>query len=97
MSIDDPVVGFEWDEVNLKHLAERGVADVEVEQLISERHVVLPNRRHPGRRLLAGQTYGGRTLIVSIEPTPHDGIWRPITARNAEPEERAMFERRTRG
>jgi len=62
MSIDDSVVGFEWDEVNLTHLAERGVTDAEVEQLVSERHIVLPNRRHPWRWLLAGRTHGGRIL-----------------------------------
>lgn len=90
----DPIVGFEWDEINVNHLGERGVTDVEVEQLVSERHIVMPNRRHPGRMLLVGTTYGGRTLVVSIEPTPHDGIWRPITARDAEPEERLQMERR---
>ena len=92
----DLVAGFEWDDVNINHLGERGVADREVEQVLSERHVVMPNRRHPGRMLLVGTTRGGRTLVVSIEPTTYDGIWRPITARDAEPEEREQFERRTR-
>jgi hypothetical protein len=50
-----PVAGFEWDDVNINHLGERGVADRE-----------------------------------------YDGIWRPITARDAEPEEREQFERRVR-
>lgn len=88
------VVGFEWDETNLNHLGERGVASGEIEQVLSERHVLTPNRRHPGRMLLIGRAHGGRVLIVSIEPTRHDGIWRPITAREAEPEEKAKLERR---
>lgn len=92
----DTVVGFEWDDININHLAERGVADREVEQMLSERHVLAPNRRHPGRKLLIGHTHGGRTLLVSIEPTRHEGIWRPITARDAEPEERQHLERRLR-
>jgi uncharacterized DUF497 family protein len=89
-----PIDGFEWDDININHLGERGVTDREIEQLLSERHVVMPNRRHAERMLLLGRTHGGRTLIVSIEPTRHDGIWRPITARDAEPEERAQLERR---
>lgn len=88
------VAGFEWDDINLDHLGERGVSDREVEQLISERHVIMPNRKHPNRKLLVGQTHGGRTLVVSIEPTRHEGIWRPITARDAEPEERKQMWRR---
>lgn len=60
------IEGFEWDDVNINHLGERGVSDREVEQVLSERHVVMPNRRHPGRMLLIGETHGGRTLVVSI-------------------------------
>ena len=93
MPIDD-VVGFEWDDLNINHLGERGVSDEEVEQLLSERHALVPNRNHPNRKLLVGHTHGGRTLVVSIEPTRYDGIWRPITARDAEPEERQQLERR---
>jgi uncharacterized DUF497 family protein len=93
----DNVVGFEWDDININHLGERGVADIEVEQILSERHVLAPNRRHPGRKLLIGRTHGGRIIVVAIEPTRHDGIWRPITARDSEPEERQRFERRLGG
>jgi len=88
------IEGFEWDDININHLGERGVSDREVEQVLSERHVVMPNRRHPDRKLLVGVTYGGRTLIVSIERTRYEGIWRPITARDAEPEERVQLKRR---
>lgn len=88
------LAGFEWDDINIGHLGERGVTEREVEQVMSERHVLMPNRSHPHRALLVGETHGGRTLVVSIEPTHHEGIWRPITARDAEPEERARFERR---
>lgn len=96
MPIPD-VVGFEWDEVNINHLGERGVTDVEVEQVLSERHVLVPNRRHENRTLMVGKTHGGRVIIVSLEPTAREGIWRPITARDAEPEEQAQLERRFRG
>lgn len=96
MPIPD-VVGFEWDEVNINHLGERGVTDVEVEQVLSERHALVPNRRHKNRTLMVGKTHGGRVIIVSLEPTAHEGIWRPITARDAEPEEQAQLERRFRG
>jgi uncharacterized DUF497 family protein len=90
----DELTGFEWDDININHLGERGVSDREVEQLLAERHILAPNRRHPERRILIGTTHGGRTIVVSIEPTRHDGIWRPITARDAEPEEQLQLERR---
>jgi uncharacterized DUF497 family protein len=90
------VVGFEWDDININHLGERGVADREVEQMLSERHLLAPNRRHLGRLLLIGRTHGGRILVVAIEPTRHAGIWRPITARDADRKERQQLERRLR-
>jgi hypothetical protein len=39
------LVGFEWDDLNINHLGERGVADREVEQLLTERHVIVPKRK----------------------------------------------------
>lgn len=82
------VYAFEWDELNASHVAEHNVTQLEVEQLLGNRHVTMPNRKYPDRRLLVGETEGGRVLIVSIEPTRMSGTWRPITARDAEPEER---------
>lgn len=78
------VYAFEWDELNASHVAEHNVTQLEV----GNRHVTMPNRKYPDRRLLVGETEGGRVLIVSIEPTRMSGTWRPITARDAEPEER---------
>jgi uncharacterized DUF497 family protein len=90
------IYAFEWDEINSEHLADRGVTELEVEQLLSNTHVLMPNRKHPGRRLLVGNTSGGRTLLVSVEPTRDGGTWRPITARDAEPEERRKLEDKLR-
>lgn len=90
-----PVYEFEWDEINEAHLAERGISNAEADQVLSNRHLVVPNRKHQGRMLLVGMTDGGRVLILSIEPTRIEGTWRPITARDAEPEECEQLRRRT--
>jgi uncharacterized DUF497 family protein len=90
------IYAFEWDEINSEHLAARGVTDLEVEELLDNEHVLMPNRKHEGRSLLVGHTSGGRTLVVSIEPTRDSGTWRPITARDAEPEERRKLKGKLR-
>lgn len=90
------IYDFEWDEINSAHIAERGATDWEVDQLLANRHVVAPNRRYPNRMFLIGKTNAGKVLIVSVEPTRMEGTWRPITVREAEPEERARLEGRTR-
>ncbi|MBA3364248.1 MAG: BrnT family toxin [Actinobacteria bacterium] len=87
------VDAFEWDDINIEHLANHGVTDVEVDQMLSNRNIVMPNRKYPDRKLLIGKTNAGRVLIVSIEPTRMEGTWRPITAREAEPEESKRLER----
>ena len=74
---------FEWDETNAEHVAEHGISDVEIDQMLSNPHIVVPNRGHEPRMFLVGHTNGGRALTAVIEPTRTEGTWRPITAWDA--------------
>jgi len=74
---------FEWDEINTEHVAEHGISDIEVEQMLSNPHIVVPNRGHEPRMFLLGRSNGGRALVVVIEPTRVECTWRPITAWDA--------------
>jgi uncharacterized DUF497 family protein len=84
------VYSFEWDDINREHLWERHhVADLEVDQLLSNLNVLLPNKRKRARRrFLIGETHAGRVLVVVIEPTRLAGTWRPIAAWDADGIER---------
>ena len=72
---------FEWDDINAAHVRGHGLWDWEVDQLLSNEHVVVPNRKRAGsRQLLIGRTDGGKAITVVIEKTPMDGTYRPVTA-----------------
>jgi uncharacterized DUF497 family protein len=73
-----------WDEANELHLAQHGVTTREVEQLLSNPHVVARNRTHRrAQHLLIGRTDGGRVLTVALAKTHETGTWRPVTGFTA--------------
>ena len=91
-----PVHCFEWDEDNAEHLARHGITDLEVDQLLTNRHLVVPSKKGSGstsRMFLIGETNGGRILTVVISPTWLEGTWRPVTAFDANQAERARLRR----
>jgi len=79
-------------------LGDRAIPDDEAEQLPRSRHVIVANlrgardRRHPrSRRLLVGQTDGGRTLTLVVEETQDPGTWVIITGRDSTAVERGAL------
>lgn len=85
------------DEHNRSEMARHGVAHHEVDQLLWNRNVIVPNRRgRAGSMLLVGETDGGRLLTVPLVPTPDPTTWRPATAFDASPHQRWLFDRRHR-
>jgi len=73
----------------------RASAD-EIRQLLANRHVTADNPRAVGRgravrRLLVGQTEGGRHLTVVIEATLDETTWLPITAWDSTAAERKLL------
>jgi uncharacterized DUF497 family protein len=82
-----------WDEDNEQHMAEHGITPAEVRQMLSNRHLTMPNSRAEDRITLIGATNGGRVLSVALDPTHDSGTWRPVTGVPATPEDRRLFER----
>lgn len=88
------VYWLEWDDENEAHLATHGVTASEARQVLSNRHITYPNPDHgEGRIFLVGETNGGRTLVVSLDPTPDPGTWRPVTGWPAGDAERRLLAR----
>lgn len=86
-----------FDDVNEEKLAGHGVRAWEVRQVLDEAPVFFRNKQ-PNRatHIMVGPTFGGRLLTVPIEETAMPGVWRPVTAFDAGPQERARYEAATR-
>jgi uncharacterized DUF497 family protein len=54
--VDRRVDAFEWDDQNAEHIARHGISDFEVEQVLSNRHLIVPNKGREPRMFLVGQT-----------------------------------------
>ena len=68
-------------------LGARSIMIAEAEQLLRNRHAIVRNRRghprrrqSPARRLLVGETDGGRILTLVVEATIDSTTWLLITA-----------------
>ena len=86
-----------FDEANIAETARHGVAPWEVQQLVANWHLTALNPRgEEGSILLIGETDGGRLLTVPLAPTDDPTTWRPATAFDASPHQRAIFRRRVR-
>jgi uncharacterized DUF497 family protein len=80
-------------------LAGRGISSAEAQQLIDNRYVIAANtgrrrrsqRKLDARRLVVGQTNGGRTLTLVIEQTMDPTTWLAVTGWDATPAERRML------
>jgi len=73
--------------VAVEKLSARGITVAEAQQLIDNRYEILPNKgrvRHGrrklrARRLVIGDTNGGRTLTLVIEQTNDPTTWLIVT------------------
>lgn len=86
-----------FDEHNEREMARHGVVRYDVEQIKRNRNLLLRNPRGEARSmLLVGETDGGRLLTVPLVPTIDPTTWRPATAFDAGPHQRALFDKRHR-
>jgi uncharacterized DUF497 family protein len=75
------IIGFVYDEANEEKFAAHGITIEQVDQVLDNPHVVVPNRR--GRRapiMIVGRDNGHACIAIPAEPAYHDGYWRPVTA-----------------
>jgi hypothetical protein len=100
LTCDVPHVVYELlvSEVVLDKLGAHDISREEVDQLVRYRPVMVRNPRgggQPGeRRLLVGQTDGGRVLTLAIEPTLDPTTWLVVTGWSASDRERRILARR---
>jgi hypothetical protein len=84
-------------EAGLAKLGGRGISAEEAGQILRNPHVIVRNPRgggQPGtRRLLIGQTDGGRALTPVIEETIDSVTWLIVTAWGATDTERRLLPR----
>jgi uncharacterized protein len=86
---------FDWDEANLAHIAEHGVARGEAEEAVSNRPIDMGHQtRHGEARLMQiGATLSGRVLVVIT--TLRGGKMRVVTAFPANRAYRAFYSAQT--
>ena len=80
-----------WDDENTEHIARHGVSTDEVEQVCLSQPKV--RRGRCGRYLVLGRTRAGRHLLVVVAYLGNGEV-RPITAREVDRRERALFRRK---
>jgi len=83
----------------VEKLGARGVSVDETQQILDNRYVILrnPGRRRRdapqrARRLVVGQTAGGRTLTLVVERTLEPSTWLIVTGWDATDRERKMLD-----
>lgn len=90
--IDDEKDLFIWDDHNIEHIARHGVLPDEAEEAFWDEDRI-PFHAHSGHRGLIGATDEGRRLVVIFVKKEGDRI-RVITARNAESDEKRLYNKR---
>lgn len=85
---------IEWDEGNLwKNEIKHGVTAEEIEQCFNNPpFVIFPHKEASDRRVLLGQTFGGRSLFVVFQHKTNE-VARPIHARDMKKNERRIYEK----
>jgi hypothetical protein len=85
-------------EAAVDKLGERGISVDEAQQLADNRYIILRNpgasrrspQQHRARRLVVGDTDGGRMLTLVVERTVEPTTWLVVTGWEATPAERRM-------
>ena len=87
---------LEWDDYNIKHIAEHNINPEEVEDVCFGLHI---SRKIGSKRsktyMLAGQTDAGRYLNVVIQ-AKGEGIFRPGTAFGMNDSHKRRYKKRTK-
>lgn len=85
------VIGCEWDDGNVGHIARHGLEPFDVEAALRSSPLILRGRE--GRYLAYGRTAAGRYLFIVLHRYG-GGIIRVITARDMTERERRFYHRR---
>jgi hypothetical protein len=92
--VPPPVIeSWLWEEDDLEELAAHGVSRRIVLQVASEDPKFRRNKNARAARLqMIGPDRGGHIWTIFVQQVPwRPGLWRAITGRDAEPEERVWY------
>ncbi len=78
-----------WDDWNETHIAEHEVIPDEVEEICQANSQTEGAKK--GRIRVTGLTKNGRLISVFLDPEPEDGVYYPVSARDASKKERRSY------
>lgn len=84
-----------WDEWNIAHISRHDVIPDEVEEVCQIHSQV--ERANKGRIRITGLTKKGRIISVFLDPETQNGVYYPVSARDASKKERLSYKIWTRG
>jgi uncharacterized DUF497 family protein len=96
--MSSPVIEeFLIDDLNETKISLHGLSVRQIIQVLENKHVIIPNRKHRrGLYLVVGRDNGGNCIAIPIERTYDSKLWRPITAWFCKDSERTLLERKER-
>ena len=75
-----------WDDWNVEHIARHTVTPDEVEEICKTSSQTEGAKK--GRIRVTGRTHSGRIISAFLDPEPEEGVYYPVTAREANKKER---------
>ena len=86
------IAGFVFDDINEDKIGAHGLTTGQVLQILSNRYIIVRNRRNRrALHLIIGTDDGGGCIAVPVEKTHDPLMWRPITAWSCKDHERASL------
>ena len=94
--MSSPVIeGFLIDDLNETKICSHRLWVHQIIQVLENRHIVIPNRKHrKGLYLVIGSDNGGNCIAIPVEPTYDSTLWRPITAWPCKKSEQTLLEKK---
>jgi uncharacterized protein len=86
------VASFEWDDINVGHVARHHVEPDEAEEVFDSRYYL--SKTWGGRYIALGSTVSGRYLVCVFEKRSEPGLIRIVTARDMNERERRLYKRK---
>jgi uncharacterized DUF497 family protein len=78
-----------WDDWNVTHIARHHVTSQEVEEVCHANSQTEGAKK--GRIRITGLTQKGRLLSAFLDPEPEEGVYYPVSARDASKKEREDY------
>lgn len=96
--MSSPVIEeFLIDDLNETKISSHGLSVRQTIQVLENKHIIIPNRKHRrGLYLVIGMDNGGNCIAIPVERTYDSRLWRPITAWFCKDSERTLLEKKER-